>query len=94
LIRRRHFAAAEWAQKYKPVPDEHGAENLRDLLERKPELHMVLPRSVASAVVEHDGGEGTATCGPPQRGFQVKPTTQDLDGVLLWRFANLCESRI
>ena len=30
LIRRRSFAAAEWAQKHKPVPSEHRPENLRD----------------------------------------------------------------
>jgi hypothetical protein len=93
LIRRRPFAAAEWAQKHKPVPDEHGAKNLREVLERQTELHMVLPRSVASAVVEHDCRKRPATCRPPQRAFQVKTTTQDLDSVLLWRFGDLCESR-
>ena len=45
------------------MPNERRAENLRDLIEGKPKLHIVLPRSVASAVVEHDGWERTATCG-------------------------------
>jgi hypothetical protein len=75
------------------MSDEYGTENLCELLERESELHMVLPRGVASTVLEHDCRERTATCGPPQRAFQVKPTTQDLDSVLLWRSDNLCESR-
>ena len=38
LIRRRSFAATEWVQKYKTVPDEHRAENLRDVFECEFEL--------------------------------------------------------
>ena len=74
-------------------PDEHRAENLRDVLEREPELHMVLPRSVASAVIEHDRGKRAATCGLPQEAFQLKTTTTNLDSVRLWPFNDLRGSR-
>jgi hypothetical protein len=93
LIRRRPFAATEWAQEHETVPDEHWADNLRDVLERQPELHMVLPRSVASAVIEHDRGKRTATRGPPQESLQSKTITQNLDSLRSWRLNDLRDSR-
>ena len=93
LIRRRPFATTEWVQKYKTVPDEHRAENLREVLECEPELGTVVLRSVASAVIEYDRRKWTATCGPPQKALQLKTTTQNLDSLLLWRFSDLRDSR-
>ena len=83
LIGRRPFATTEWVQKYETVPDEHRAENLREVLECEPELETVLVRTVASAVIEYDRRKRTGTCGPPQKALQLKTTTQNLDGLLL-----------
>jgi hypothetical protein len=93
LICGRSFATAEWVQKDETVPDEHWAENLCKVLEREPELETVLPRSVASAVVEDDCGKRTGTRGPPQEPIQLKTTIQNLDSLLLWPFNDLRDSR-
>ena len=66
LIGRRPFATAEWVQQYETMPDEHRAENLREVLEGEAELKTVLLRSIASAVMEYDRGKRARTCGPPQ----------------------------
>jgi hypothetical protein len=92
LIRRRPFATAEWVQKYKTVPDEHRAKDLREVLECESELDTVLLRSVASAVIEDDCGKRTATGGPPQKALQSKATAQDLNSLLLWQFSDLRDS--
>jgi len=92
LTGRRPFATTEWVQKYKTVPDENRAENLREVLECEPELGAVLLRSVASAVIEYDRRKRTGTCGPPQKALQLKTTTQNLDSLLLWRFSDLRDS--
>src|SRR5262249_44421000 len=93
LIRRRPFSTAEWVQKYETVPDEHRAENLRDVLECEPQLETVLLRRVAPAVIEYDRRKRTTTCGPPQRALQLKTTTQNHDSLLLWRFSDLRDAR-
>ena len=92
LIRRRPFATAEWVQKYKPVPGEHRAENLREVLECESELETVLLRSVASAVIEYDRGERAATGGPPQDALELKTTTQNLNCLLSWQFSDVRDS--
>jgi hypothetical protein len=88
----RPFATAEWIEKYEAVPDKYRTKKLRGVLECQSELETVLPRSVASAVIEYDRGKRTATCGPPQKALQLKTTTQNLNSLLLWRFSDLRDS--
>jgi hypothetical protein len=92
LICRRPFASAKWIQEHETMPDEHGAENLREVLECEPNLETVLPRSVASAVIEYDGGKRTATCRPPQEAFQSKTATRNLDSLRARRFRAMRDS--
>src|SRR5262249_47238885 len=93
LIGRRSFTAPEWKQEHVTVFDEHGSESAGGLFQCELQGGGVQPRTVASAVIEHDGGERASPGRFPEKRFQMEIATRSLDELRCDGLRSLCERR-
>src|SRR6266567_3834238 len=93
LVGGRSFASTERIKEHETISNEHRTEDLSRLFQLQLEPETMLLRSVASAMIEHHGRKGTRALRLPEKTFQPKTTTRNLDSLRYWPRCALCKRR-